>query len=131
MLPPSPCVLVVDADPDLRSLYVALCQGAVPGVKVDVAEDGLRARELVMSGRYSLMICGLLLPRLDGISLLREIQERALVAAMVVTSLDAPRVAPARALSNVVEVLHKPVTAERMIAGVRRVLTDERYRLAG
>lgn len=45
------------------------------GFGVDCATEGYRALELAHSGRYELIILDLLLPGLDGVSVLREIIE--------------------------------------------------------
>jgi len=66
-------VLVVDDEPRIVS-FVARALVA-QGFSVDGAYDGARALELVRTGAYQLVVLDLLLPGLDGVSVLRGIME--------------------------------------------------------
>lgn len=64
-------VLVVDDEPRITS-FVARALSA-EGLQVDAAQDGRRGLELARSGRYGLVVLDLLLPGMDGVSLLRDL----------------------------------------------------------
>jgi two-component system OmpR family response regulator len=66
-------VLVVDDEPRIVN-FVSRALSA-QGFGVDGAHDGVRALELARTGRYELVVLDLLLPGLDGESVLREIME--------------------------------------------------------
>jgi len=66
-------VLVVDDEPRIVN-FVSRALSA-QGFGVDGAHDGLRALQLARSGRYELVVLDLLLPGLDGESVLRGIIE--------------------------------------------------------
>ncbi|MGE0707400.1 MAG: response regulator transcription factor [Planctomycetota bacterium] len=59
------------------------------GHQVDVAGDGGRGLELASSGRYDLILLDLMLPRLDGLDLLRQVRATdATVPVIAVTARD-------------------------------------------
>ena len=66
-------VLVVDDEPRITS-FVARALAA-EGLKVDAAGDGRRGLELARTGRYGLVVLDLLLPGIDGKSLLRDLMQ--------------------------------------------------------
>jgi two-component system OmpR family response regulator len=66
-------VLVVDDEPRITS-FVARALSA-EGLQVDAAQDGRRGLELARTGRYGLVVLDLLLPGIDGVSLLRDLMQ--------------------------------------------------------
>ncbi|HSJ50960.1 MAG TPA: response regulator transcription factor [Actinomycetota bacterium] len=64
-------VLVVDDEPRITS-FVARALSA-EGLQVDAVQDGRRGLELARTGRYGLVVLDLLLPGIDGVSLLRDL----------------------------------------------------------
>ena len=66
-------VLVVDDEPRIVS-FVSRALSA-EGFQVDGASDGIRALELASSGSYELVVLDLLLPHMDGMSVLQELME--------------------------------------------------------
>lgn len=69
-------ILIVDDEPDMR-LYLRSClrglESEIGGVLE--AADGLEALRLVRSGAVQLVISDVVLPRLDGYGLCREIKD--------------------------------------------------------
>jgi DNA-binding response OmpR family regulator len=72
MLPIVPTILLVEDDEPTRVLITALCRRI--GVDVDVAGDGVRALELIRRHSYSALLLDLMLPKMNGFELLREIR---------------------------------------------------------
>src|SRR5262245_19340176 len=71
--PDMPRILVVEDEPRIASfLSRALVDN---GFRVDTAEEGGRALQLARTGQYDLVLLDLLLPGLDGYSVLRGIME--------------------------------------------------------
>jgi two-component system alkaline phosphatase synthesis response regulator PhoP len=66
--------LLVEDDRTLRTLVHDALQN--DGLDVTTAEDGERARELVFSRHFDLVILDLMLPRRGGLEVLRELRER-------------------------------------------------------
>jgi CheY-like chemotaxis protein len=65
-------ILVVEDDLFLRELYADTLSGE--GYKVDVAEDGAIALEKMKIGGYDLVLLDIIMPKMDGISVMRQIQ---------------------------------------------------------
>jgi DNA-binding response OmpR family regulator len=68
-----PRVLLVDDEPRIVS-FISRALSA-EGLGVDSAHDGMRALELARSRRYELVVLDLLLPGLDGLSVLQGIMD--------------------------------------------------------
>ncbi|GAC1362982.1 MAG: response regulator transcription factor [Acidobacteriaceae bacterium] len=68
-------VLIVEDEARLmENLASALREG--PGFAVDCAEDGLLGEQLTEQGCYDLIILDLMLPQMDGLTLLRRLRGR-------------------------------------------------------
>lgn len=67
-------VLVVEDDKFLRDLYVDLL--TQDGCTVEYAEDGLSALTKITTGGYDLVLLDVMLPKLDGISILKTLKEK-------------------------------------------------------
>ena len=79
-------LLVIEDD---RGVADYLRQGLVEsGYAVDVARDGIEGRFLATEGTYDLVLLDLMLPGLDGFSVLRAIRERKDTALLVLTARD-------------------------------------------
>lgn len=65
-------VLVVEDDKFLRDLYLDLLKSA--GFTCDQAEDGDTALTKITSGGYDLVLLDVMLPKLDGLSILRKLK---------------------------------------------------------
>jgi DNA-binding NtrC family response regulator len=55
-------------------------------LQVDVTDDGVTALELMAAQNYSIVITDLRMPRMDGMQLIREVQERRLPVTVIVTT---------------------------------------------
>ena len=67
-----PTVLLVEDHEPTRVLIAALCRRL--HLDVDVAGDGVIALELIRTRRYDALLLDLMLPRMNGFELLREIR---------------------------------------------------------
>ncbi|OGM20433.1 hypothetical protein A2714_01225 [Candidatus Woesebacteria bacterium RIFCSPHIGHO2_01_FULL_38_9] len=66
-------LLIVEDDQVLASLYEESYNAL--GVNVDVARDGLEALNKIKQNYYDLILLDLMLPHLDGVSILRKLDE--------------------------------------------------------
>jgi DNA-binding response OmpR family regulator len=66
-------VLVVEDEPRIASFVSRAL--AAEGLQVDAAQDGRRGLELARTGRYALVVLDLLLPGVDGVSVLRDLMQ--------------------------------------------------------
>ena len=111
-------VLVIDDEPRIVSFVSRALKAE--GIRVDGAHDGVRGLNLAQSGRYELVILDLLLPGMDGITLLRRlIEERPEQRVLVLSALSdvADKV---RCLElGASDYLSKPFALAELVARVR------------
>jgi CheY-like chemotaxis protein len=65
-------VLIVEDDLFLRELYVDTLSGE--GYQVDSASDGEMALEKMKIGGYDLVLLDIIMPKMDGLSVMKQIQ---------------------------------------------------------
>jgi DNA-binding response OmpR family regulator len=67
-------VLIIDDDPFIQEL---LCESLAPlGYQCAVAERGQQALELLRTGRFDVAILDIMLPEINGIEILRRVQNK-------------------------------------------------------
>ena len=66
-------ILIVDDDPDIRDAASIILESA--GYEVVTAQDGLEGLELLKAERPDLMILDLLMPKMDGFTVCKELQD--------------------------------------------------------
>ena len=106
---------------DSRRLRESLCLGMKRlGYALDLAADGEEGYALASSGRHDVVILDLMLPKLDGISLLRRLREKGHdVHVLILTAKDAvpDRVAGLEAGAD--DYLVKPFAFDELVARVQ------------
>lgn len=65
-------ILIVEDDQFLREFYQELLMGE--GYNVDVSGDGEEALGKIQNGGYNLILLDIMLPKLDGLEILRRIK---------------------------------------------------------
>jgi len=114
-------LLVVE---DERGIAGALRQGlGEQGYAVYVARDGVMGREYALAAIYDIILLDILLPQLDGISLLRELRRRGITTpVLLLTARDAvdDRVAGLDAGAD--DYLVKPFSFSELLARIRALL---------
>lgn len=65
-------ILLIEDDRDLRDLAEGLLQKA--GFSVDIAADGKTGLQMARTGHYDVIVLDLVLPGLDGISILKQLR---------------------------------------------------------
>ena len=66
-------ILVIEDDQFLRELYEELLKGE--GYSVDLAEDGEKGLSKFLEGGYSLVLLDIMLPKIDGLEILRKAKD--------------------------------------------------------
>ena len=66
-------LLVVEDEAFLRDLYIEIL--SAEGYQVDSAVDGQDALEKIRKGGYDLVLLDIVLPKMDGIEILKEIKK--------------------------------------------------------
>jgi DNA-binding response OmpR family regulator len=129
-------ILVIDDEPRIVSFVSRALKDE--GLRVDGARDGVSGLSLARSGRYELVILDLLLPGMDGVTLLRRLinerpQQRVLVLSALSDVDDKVRCLEIGAS----DYLSKPFALAELVARVRARLRqaasgpEERYLRAG
>jgi CheY-like chemotaxis protein len=109
-----PAILVVDDDVDtchnLRDILTDL------GYRVDTANDGAGALELVRRNAYDVALLDLKMPGMDGLTLYREIKKlRAGTVAIVVTAYAGGTTAEEALAAGAWQVLPKPIDFTKLL----------------
>lgn len=78
-------ILIVEDQAETRESFQSLLEMALE-VDVDLAADGAEALEKLTSQPYSLMITDLRMPRLGGMKLIQQVQEKRLPVTIIVTT---------------------------------------------
>lgn len=65
-------ILIVEDDQFLREFYQELLMGE--GYNIDVSGDGQEALGKIQSGGYNLILLDIMLPKIDGLEILRRIK---------------------------------------------------------
>jgi DNA-binding response OmpR family regulator len=85
-VPIAPRILVVDDDPNL--LVVLAEQLRADGFEVATARDGTEALRRLEHAWPDLLVIDMMMPRMDGLTLAREVKERADLPIIVLTAID-------------------------------------------
>lgn len=83
--PPSQRILVVEDVKDSRETLQTLLKVALR-LEVDTAADGSQALAMLGERPYSLVVTDLKMPKVDGMKLIQEIQEKKLPSTVIVTT---------------------------------------------
>jgi DNA-binding response OmpR family regulator len=116
----APRILLVDDDPNLLTFLAD--QLREDGFRVTTARDGMEAVARLASGWPDLLVIDMMMPRMDGLTLARQVKERADLPVIVVSAIDtADR--KAELLDEVAEdYVTKPVHYPELRARIQRVL---------
>src|SRR2546423_15600662 len=82
-----PRILIVDDDPNL--LVLLADQLRADGFEIQTARDGDEALRRLRTGWPDLLVIDMMMPRMDGLSLAREIKGRAGLPFLVLSPIEA------------------------------------------
>ena len=117
---PAPRILIVDDDPNL--LVLLADQLRADGFEIATARDGDEALRRLRAGWPDLLIVDMMMPRMDGLSLAREIKSHADLPIIVLSAIDAGD-SKADLLEEVAEdYVTKPYHYPELRARINRVL---------
>ncbi len=116
----APRILIVDDDPNLLVLLADQLQA--DGFETITARDGVEALRRMETAWPDLLIIDMMMPRMDGLSLAREIKSRADLPVIVLSAIDAGD-SKADLLEEVAEdYVTKPYHYPELRARINRVL---------
>lgn len=117
-------VLVVDDEESIRTLIDRVLSRQ--GFKVETAADGQRAIEKIAQGQFDAIVLDLMMPRVDGFSVLRHlIATNPELVAKTVVATAFPRDATNAQLDEVCRVIIKPFDTGELIDAVRECVEHE------
>ncbi|HEY8131322.1 MAG TPA: response regulator [Thermoanaerobaculia bacterium] len=119
MIEDSKKVLIVDDDEGIRVMVERVLRRE--HFEVDTARDGFEAIEKLAHNDYKAILLDLMMPRVDGLDVLRFLQEQRpdLEPAVIVMTADSPRAAEAAKLRNASRFLTKPFDLGDLLAEIR------------
>jgi two-component system, OmpR family, KDP operon response regulator KdpE len=115
-----PHILIVDDDPKL--LFVLAEQLRADGFEVTTARDGEEALRRLQAGWPDLLVIDMMMPRMDGLTLAREVKTRADLPIIVLSAIDGGD-SKAELLEEVAEdYVTKPFHYPELRARITRIL---------
>jgi len=118
-------ILVLDDDPVLKRIFVDLLREE--GFAVESAPDGAVALALAECAPFDAIVCDLMMPRMDGMTLLRTLRERGLELPVIfVTGTPELKTAIKAIELGAFRYLLKPVDPDELIASVERAVRVHR-----
>jgi GAF domain-containing protein/FixJ family two-component response regulator len=120
-------ILIVEDDRDLAQLMVILMQQS--GYQTVVAHDGIEGLNLARREQPDLILLDLLLPRMSGMQLLRQLHDRQMHAPVVIlTAWGSEEMAIQALRMGVKDYITKPFDLEEMLEVAERALAEGRLR---
>lgn len=112
-------LLVVEDDENLRRLYLILLKAQ--GYNVLEAPDGERGLELALAHAPHLILTDGMMPRLDGLQMLRQLRQRApqSAPALFISALAEMPAPEAQMAVGIVQAIPKPFAFETVLAAVK------------
>ncbi len=118
-------ILVVEDDPDLRSLMVLMMEQW--GFEVVEARDGREALEIVQANDFDLMVVNMAMPFVDGFSFVRTMRRRSKTKStpiLAVTGLVAPGDRDRCLQAGCNDYLAKPFSFDDLKAKIQALLSE-------
>src|SRR5690349_6305000 len=106
-------VLIVDDEAAIANGLSAILSDA--GYDVEVASDGQKALERLQSDQFGVVLAGLKMPKLDGISLLKSLRsQRSSTEFVMITGQGSTELAIEAMKEGAADYIEKPLNAERL-----------------
>ena len=112
--------LIVDDDRDLAMLLTEYLNGA--GIVTSTAADGATGLAQALEGNFDLVILDVMLPRLDGFELLRQLRKRSNVPVIMLTARREREDRITGLETGADDYLPKPFDPDELLARARAVL---------
>ena len=122
-----PSILVVDDKDAMRNMLVDTLMEE--GHRVDAAEDGAKALDLVRNKSYDLVLTDLKMPNIDGLALLTNIKDiDGDTAVIVMTAFGTVEDAVSAMKEGAYDFITKPLDTDHLCVLVNRALENRRLR---
>ncbi|MEO6891548.1 MAG: response regulator, partial [Ktedonobacteraceae bacterium] len=118
-------ILVVDDEPDITNLLQHALEGA--GYDVGVAATGMKAFELATTTQPDVIILDLLLPDMEGLTVLEWLKNNTLTANIPVIILSTSDEDGQERELGAVDYLSKPIKPETLLQRIANILAHQPY----
>jgi two-component system response regulator RpaA len=115
-------ILVVERDPHIQELESFFLEKA--GYAVEFAGDGVHALDLVKSLQPEIVITEILVPKLDGLTLCRQIKQQPDLAKVSVLIFSILAAASRAREAGADAFLMKPLAEQKLVVTVRQLLAQ-------
>lgn len=121
----SPGIVIVEDNPDDREVLAALCEEALPGARVTLADNGFMGLVAIGQETPDIVVTDIVMPKMDGLEMLRQlarhpdVRPRLLVAA---SSRPRELLSPEAGLPPGVVFVSKPIDPEPFMRLLRDAL---------
>jgi DNA-binding NtrC family response regulator len=106
-------ILIADDESAITTGLSAILEDA--GYGVDVVADGQKALDKLVAERYGVVLADLKMPRLDGLTLLRELQQREIPTECIIITGQATVDSAVQAMQQgAYDYIEKPLNAEKL-----------------
>ena len=106
-------ILIADDEQSITSGLSAIL--ADEGYSVDIAPDGQKALERLSNDRYGVALADLKMPKLDGLGLLRELQQRRIATECIIITGQASVDSAVQAMQQgAYDYIEKPLNADKL-----------------
>ena len=106
-------ILIADDEQSITSGLSAIL--ADEGYSVDIAPDGQKALERLANDRYGVALADLKMPKLDGLGLLRELQQRRIATECIIITGQATVDSAVQAMQQgAYDYIEKPLNADKL-----------------
>src|SRR5579884_4213755 len=121
-------ILVVDDESPIREIVSAMLRSA--GYRTSTATNGVDALRVLAGEKFDLMLSDMMMPELDGRTLLHEVhQQYADLPVVMVTAVHDIQIALESIRMGAYDYLLKPFEREQLLTTVRRALDHNRLKL--
>ncbi len=120
-----PCVLIVEDSPDILEMYALSL--VMAGLEVRKAMNGLQALDSINEQKPDVVITDLMMPGMDGLTLIKRLRENAALADLPILVLSAgSQVYLDKAqIAGATKVIQKPVDPTLLWSEVRQLLAEQ------
>ena len=112
-------ILVVD-DEEYILAFIGI-RLKVSGYQVLTAADGIQALEVIRNRVPDLVVIDLIMPHMDGPTLLKEIRKFSSVPVIILSSIESHDVIVRELLGGVDDYIHKPFNLDELVARIEAV----------
>jgi two-component system, NtrC family, nitrogen regulation response regulator NtrX len=113
-------ILVVDDEPDIRSLVQEILEDE--GFSVNVAENAIKARQLVESFKPDLILLDIWMPDVDGITLLKEWNENITAPIVMMSGHGNVETAVEATRHGAYDFIEKPLSIAKLLLTIKHAL---------